>query len=61
MRNELDKLKDQVRTLKDDSSLRYESYNKQITQSEIINEDRLRQVSRENEILKEENETLRKS
>lgn len=53
LRDELAKLKDQWRTFKDDTSTKYESYNKQINQQENVSEDKIRQLIKENERLKE--------
>ena len=50
-----------MRILKDESSLRYEAYSKQLNQTESANEEKIRHLSRENERLKEENETMRKA
>jgi hypothetical protein len=42
LRIELDKLYDQLRVLKDEASLRFESYSKQLNQSESLKEDKVR-------------------
>jgi hypothetical protein len=43
-RDELTKLKEQWRSFKDDTSSKYESYNKQINQQENMADDKLRQL-----------------
>lgn len=60
LRNEVDKLYDQVRHLKDEASMKYETYSKQINQTESQNEDKIRSLLRENERFKDENDTMRK-
>lgn len=61
LRNELDKLHEQVRSLKDDAAGKYESYSKQLNQAESLTEEKIRSVNNENERLKDENNTLRKN
>lgn len=61
MRQELDKLYDQIRTLKDDNSFKYEQYSKQISQNSNENEEKLRRVLIENENLKEESSHLKRN
>jgi len=41
-KEELTKLKDQWRSFKEDTSQKYESYNKQINQQENVAEDKIR-------------------
>ena len=52
-REELNKLKDQWRSFKDDTSTKYESYNKQLNQQENIAEDKIRLLQKENERLRD--------
>lgn len=42
LKNELDKLHDQIRGLKDEASHRYETYSKQLNQTESLNEEKMR-------------------
>lgn len=60
-RKELDKMQDLLREFKDEASSRYETYSKQINQSESQSEDKLRAFQRDNERLREENVTMRKN
>lgn len=60
LRSELDKLHESIRQLKDDSAHKYEQYSRQLNLSENANDEKLRQYARENERLKEENETVKK-
>ncbi len=60
LRKEVEKLYDQLRALKEESAHRFETYNKQINQSESLSEEKVRSVHNENERLKDENENLRK-
>lgn len=50
---ELNKLHEQLRTFKDDTSTKYESYNKQLNQQESMAESKVSQLRRENERLKD--------
>lgn len=59
-RMEVDKIQDQLRSLKEEAGQRYEQYNRKIGQSESVMEEKLRSVNHDNERLSEENETLRK-
>ena len=59
-RLEVDKIQDQLRSLKEEAGQRYEQYSRKIGQSESVMEEKLRSVNHDNERLAEENETLRK-
>lgn len=61
MRQELDKLYDQIRVLKDDNQQKYEVYSKQLTQSETEKEEQMRRLIRENENFKEESERIKRN
>lgn len=56
---ELSKLHEQLRSFKDDTSSKYESYNKQLSAQESLAESRVGQLSRENERLTDANEQLK--
>ena len=60
LRKETDKLRDAVRELKEEGNARYEQYSQQLSQSESQREEKLRQVGRENERMREETETWKK-
>lgn len=59
LREEVAKLQDQWRTFKEDTSMKYENYNKQINQQEAMSEEKIRGCLRENEKLKEELEAIK--
>ena len=59
LREEVAKLQDQWRTFKEDTSVKYESYNKTINQQEAMSEEKIRGYQRENEKLKEELEAVK--
>ena len=59
LREEVAKLQDQWRTFKEDTSMKYENYNKQINQQEAMSEEKIRGSQRENEKLKEELEAIK--
>ena len=59
LREEGAKLQDQWRTFKEDTSMKYENYNKQINQQEAMSEEKIRGSQRENEKLKEELEAIK--
>ena len=61
LRIELDKIHEQLRSLKDDQSQKYDAYSKQISQNETLKEEKVRLLQNDNERLKEENEGLRKN
>ena len=61
LRIELDKIHEQLRSLKDDQSQKYDTYSKQISQSETLKEEKVRLLQNDNERLKEETEGLRKN
>lgn len=60
-KEELTKLKDQWRSFKEDTSQKYESYNKQINQQENVTEDKIRQLYKENERLRDAHEAAQQS
>jgi hypothetical protein len=47
--------------MKDDASLKFEAYSKQLNQSESLKEEKVRSIQNENERLKDENDNLRKN
>ena len=59
LREEVSKLQDQWRSFKEDTSMKYESYNKTINQHEAMSEEKIRSYQRENEKLKEELEQIK--
>lgn len=59
LREEVAKLQDQWRSFKEDTSVKYESYNKTINQQEAMSEEKIRGYQRENEKLKEELEAVK--
>jgi len=61
LRVELDKIHDQLRSLKDDQTIKYEAYSKQLSQNETIKEEKVRNMQNENERLKDENENYKKN
>jgi hypothetical protein len=56
-REEVQRLQEQWRAFKDNTSSTYESYNKQLTQQEAMMDDKIRCYQRENEKLKETTDT----
>ncbi len=61
LRIELDKIHEQVRSMKDDQSQKYDAYARQVSQSESLKEERVRALQNDNERLQEESEGLRKN
>lgn len=59
LREEVTKLQDQWRSFKEDTSIKYESYNKTINQQEAMSEEKIRGYQRENEKLKDELDALK--
>lgn len=59
LREEVSKLQDQWRSFKEDTSIKYESYNKTINQQEAMSEEKIRGFQRENEKLKDELDALK--
>ena len=47
--------------MKEDATNKYDAYSKRLNQAESMNEERVRSINNENERLKEENETVRKT
>lgn len=58
LREEVNKLQDQWRTFKEDTSAKYEQFNKQLSQQESLSEEKQKLLKQQNEKLKEELETL---
>ena len=56
LREEVHRLQEQWRSFKEDTSSKYEHYNKQINQQESMSEDKITQLARENERLREAND-----
>ena len=54
LREEVAKLQDQWRSFKEDTSMKYEGYNKTINQQEQMSEEKIRGLTNEIEKLKEE-------
>ena len=59
LREEVNKLQEQWRSFKEDTSVKYETYNKTINQQEAMSEEKIRGYQRENEKLKEELEAIK--
>jgi chromosome segregation ATPase len=59
LQKEVQKLQDQWRSFKEDTSVKYESFNKQLNQQEAMSDEKLRGVQKENERLKEEVKNLK--
>ena len=59
LREEVAKLQDQWRTFKEDTSMKYETYSKQINQQEAMSEEKIRGCQRENEKLKDELDAIK--
>lgn len=59
LREEVAKLQDQWRSFKEDTSLKYETYNKTLNQQEAMSEEKIRGCQRDNEKLREELEALK--
>ena len=59
LREEVNKLQDQWRSFKEDTSMKYESYNKQLNQQEAMSEEKVKGLQRENEKLKEDIEAIK--
>ena len=59
LREEVNKLQDQWRSFKEDTSMKYESYNKQLNQQEAMSEEKVKGLQRENEKLREDIEAMR--
>lgn len=59
LREEVNKLQDQWRSFKEDTSMKYESYNKQINQQEAISEEKIKGLQNETEKLQEQLEALK--
>ena len=59
LREEVNKLQDQWRSFKEDTSMKYESYNKQLNQQEAMSEEKTKGLQRENEKLKEDIEAIK--
>lgn len=54
LQKEVAKLQDQWRSFKEDTSVKYESFNKQLNQQEAMSDEKMRGLQKENERLKEE-------
>ena len=59
LREEVSKLQEQWRSFKEDTSVKYETYNKTINEQEQASEEKIRNQQRENEKLKEELDTIK--
>ena len=59
LREEVNKLQDQWRSFKEDTSMKYESYNKKLNQQEAMSEEKVKGLQRENEKLKEDIEAIK--
>ena len=59
LREEVNKLQDQWRSFKEDTSIKYESYNKQLNQQEAMSEEKVKGLQRENEKLREDIEAMK--
>lgn len=59
LQKENQKLHDQWRTFKEDTSVKYETFNKQLNQQEAMSDEKLRGLQKENERMKEEIKNLK--